>query len=222
MQCGPIRFRMTPKAQAKLRPFCYRVYPVFTQMSFNLSDESASIQELYRQIMTNEDRNVRITHDVAAAFQEGRNSLVLTERVEHIKILVERLCSHAEHIIILKGGMGSRQRKEAIQRLESIPEKDPRIIIATGKYIGEGFDYARLDTLFLAMPISWKGTLQQYAGRLHRMYEGKEEVRIYDYVDDQSPMLAAMFKRRLKGYAHMGYEMYDNKQPEFDLSSRKQ
>ena len=107
----------------------------------------------------------------------------------------------------MKNGMGKKQRRAAMERLASIPENVPRVILATGSYIGEGFDDPRLDTLFLTMPISWRGTLQQYVGRLHRIHEGKKVVQVYDYVDSSVPMLARMFERRLKGYAAIGYEM---------------
>jgi superfamily II DNA or RNA helicase len=101
--------------------------------------------------------------------------------------------------------MGVKKRREAIHRLDEIPEKEERLILSTGRYIGEGFDDARLDTLFLTMPVSWKGTLIQYAGRLHRNHPGKEELRIYDYVDDRIPVLRRMFEKRLKGYRSIGY-----------------
>ena len=113
----------------------------------------------------------------------------------------------AKNIIVLKGGLGKKQFKSIMDKLNTIPDHEERVIIATGKYIGEGFDDSRLDTLFLTMPISWKGTLQQYAGRLHRSHESKTEVIIYDYVDEQIPMLAAMYKKRIKGYEWMGYQI---------------
>ena len=114
-----------------------------------------------------------------------------------------------KNIIILKGGMGQKQRKETKAQLEAIPPDEERVIIATGRYIGEGFDDSRLDTLFLTMPISWKGTLQQYAGRLHREYDSKKEVLIYDYVDENIPMLQRMYKKRLTGYKAIGYEVIE-------------
>lgn len=111
--------------------------------------------------------------------------------------------------MVLQGGMGVKKRREVIDRLSSIPDEDERLILATGRYIGEGFDDPRLDTLFLALPVSWKGTLVQYAGRLHRLHPGKSEVRIYDYVDRDSPMLMKMFGRRLRGYRSIGYARED-------------
>jgi superfamily II DNA or RNA helicase len=110
-----------------------------------------------------------------------------------------------KHVFVLKGGMGKKQRREIAEALASVPEHEARVILATGSYIGEGFDDARLDTLFLAMPISWKGTLQQYVGRLHRLHDNKRVVQVYDYVDDWVPMLERMYERRLRGYGAIGY-----------------
>jgi superfamily II DNA or RNA helicase len=119
----------------------------------------------------------------------------------------ERLKGFAKNVIVLKGGTGKKQRNELTQQIASIPDGEERVLIATGRYIGEGFDDARLDTLFLAMPISWRGTLQQYAGRLHRLHDNKRVVRIYDYVDIEVPMLIRMYKKRLKGYRAIGYSV---------------
>ena len=110
-----------------------------------------------------------------------------------------------KNIVVLYGGIGRKQRKSLMDHLKNIPEHEERLIIATGRYLGEGFDDARLDTLFLALPIAWRGTITQYAGRLHRNYEHKNEVIIYDYVDDQVPVLSGMFVKRMKGYKAMGY-----------------
>ena len=121
--------------------------------------------------------------------------------------LADLLNGAAEHIFVLKGGMGKKQRKAIDEAMKVVPDGAPRLILATGSYVGEGFDDARLDTLFLAMPISWKGTLQQYVGRLHRLHDGKRIVQVYDYADMREPMLARMYVRRLKGYAAIGYEL---------------
>ena len=217
MQCGPIQFRMSARAQAKLRPFRYLVYPTPTGMRFDKMTASPSIHDLYQAISHNPRRNQLIAEGALSAIKEGRSPLVLTERTDHLGLLADLIRPHVKHTIILKGGMGVKQRRSINKQLELIPENEPRIILATGRYAGEGFDDARLDTLFLAMPISWKGTLQQYAGRLHRMHEGKQEVRIYDYVDDDAPMFASMFRKRLKGYSSMGYEIYDPEQEPLDL-----
>jgi superfamily II DNA or RNA helicase len=131
----------------------------------------------------------------------------LTERREHLAYFADTLAGKVKNIIVLSGGMGHKQRILLMDQLKNIPEDEERLIIATGRYLGEGFDDARLDTLFLALPIAWRGTVAQYAGRLHRNYDRKNEVIIYDYVDDQVPVLAGMFGKRKKGYKAIGYEV---------------
>jgi superfamily II DNA or RNA helicase len=130
------------------------------------------------------------------------------------------LSGRIRNIIVLKGGMGREQRREVNERLAAIPDSDQRLILATGSYMGEGFDDARLDTLFLAMPISWKGTLQQYVGRLHRLHDGKRVIAVYDYVDGNILMLARMYGRRLKGYGDMGYTVIADAQQRLDIRLR--
>jgi superfamily II DNA or RNA helicase len=132
---------------------------------------------------------------------------VLTLRTAHVEQLAKKLKEHIPDIITLTGGMGRKESRKAFDRIVNIPADKNIVLVATGHFIGEGFDEPRLDTLFLAMPISWKGTLQQYAGRLHRLFKTKEEVRIYDYVDIQIQMLEKMYQRRLNGYASMGYKV---------------
>jgi superfamily II DNA or RNA helicase len=156
-------------------------------------------------LATDERRNRLILGDVTAALAEGRSPVLLTERKDHLEALATTLRGTARHLVVLRGGMTSAERRTAAAALASIPDGEPRLVIATGRYIGEGFDDARLDTLFLAMPVSWKGTLVQYTGRLHRLHPGKTEVRIYDYVDRAVPMLARMFDKRLRAYRAIGY-----------------
>src|SRR5438034_811759 len=127
-------------------------------------------------------------------------------RTDHLERLASGL-SGIQDVLILRGGMGKKQRQAALEKLASIPDGAPRVLLATGSYIGEGFDDSKLDTLFLTMPISWRGTLQQYVGRLHRVHHGKKVVRVFDYVDEQVSMLARMYEKRLKGYRAIGYEM---------------
>ena len=135
----------------------------------------------------------------------GRSPLVLTERNEHLDRFESALSASIPHVVVLRGGMGKKQRQAAAERLAAIPPEEGRVILATGKYIGEGFDDPRLDTLFLTLPVSWRGTIAQYVGRLHRLYDGKREVRVYDYADLNVPMLARMFDRRCRGYEAVGY-----------------
>ena len=135
----------------------------------------------------------------------ARSPLVLTERNEHLDRLERGLADSVRHLVALRAGLGKKQRQAIAERLASIPGDEPRVILATGKYMGEGFDDSRLDTLFLTLPVSWRGTIAQYAGRLHRLHDGKREVRVYDYADLNVPMLARMFDRRCRGYEAIGY-----------------
>ena len=153
------------------------------------------------------ERNALIVEDVIQAVRAGRSPVVLTERREHLETLAELLRPHVANVITLHGGLGVKRRREIAERLATIPSSKERVLVATGRYLGEGFDDARLDTLFLALPISWRGTLAQYAGRLHRLDEGKTEVIVYDYADFGVPVLARMHERRLRGYRAMGYEV---------------
>jgi len=214
MQCGPIRYRVGAREQALIRPFEHTVLPRYTDFSFATEsslffneDKRQSIQDIYAALTVDEKRNGHIINDLMRVIKEGRSPLLLTERTDHVDILAKGLSGSVRNIVVMKGGMGVKQRREIANQLASIPDGEERLIIATGRYIGEGFDDARLDTLFLALPISWRGTLQQYAGRLHRLYDNKKEVRIYDYVDNNVPMLMRMYKRRLQGYRSMGYEV---------------
>jgi superfamily II DNA or RNA helicase len=138
-----------------------------------------------------------------------RSPILLTERKEQLATLAERLSFFVKNLIVFRGGMGKKQRRQAVQKLMEIPEDEERLILATGRYLGEGFDDPRLDTLFLALPVSWRGIVAQYAGRLHRLYDMKKEVIIYDYADLEVPMLYKMYKRRLSGYKNIGYKIHE-------------
>lgn len=207
MQCGPIRFGMSAKAMTEASPFQHRVIPRLTIFQMQSTTADATIQDIYRALAQDEARNNLILSDVQAALRNGRSPLLLTGRSDHLLHLAEMLRGTVEHVFVLKGGMGKKQRKAIDEAMNTVPAGAPRLILATGSYIGEGFDDAQLDTLFLAMPISWKGTLQQYVGRLHRLHEGKRVVQVYDYADTAERMLARMYERRLKGYASIGYEL---------------
>jgi superfamily II DNA or RNA helicase len=164
-----------------------------------------TIQDIYTALVDDAPRNEMIAGDIVRAVESGRCPLLLTGRTEHLQYFAAKLAGVAQHVFVLKGGMGKKQRRETAAALAAVPENESRVILATGSYIGEGFDDARLDTMFLAMPISWKGTLQQYVGRLHRLHADKRFVQVYDYVDSYVLMLARMYERRLKGYAAIGY-----------------
>jgi superfamily II DNA or RNA helicase len=170
-----------------------------------------SIHEIYQALVVDVQRNQFILDDIKKALAEGRSPIVLTERKEHVLLLAEQIKAFAKNVFVMQGGMGVRQRNQLQDALQSIPDNEERIIIATGRYLGEGFDDARLDTLLLVMPVSWKGTLAQYVGRLHRLYHAKTEVRIYDYVDSNVPMLDKMSEKRKTGYKSLGYTMIDSK-----------
>lgn len=208
MQCGPVRHRVSAKAQALARPFEHRVFvqPTTFQSGRGAdADARVEFQALYRELVDDELRNRRICDDVAECVQSGRSPLVLTERTDHLDRLAQRLAPDVRHLIVLRAGVGKKKQRSVAEQLAAIPRDEARVILATGRHIGEGFDDARLDTLFLTLPLSWRGTIAQYAGRLHRLCEGKREVRIHDYADLEVPMLARMFERRCRGYEALGY-----------------
>ena len=163
------------------------------------------IQEIFSILANDSKRNRRIAEDVLAAYREGRKILVLTERTEQIQLLRKALGTDIEHCFILHGRLSRKQRIAVFAELKVLEDSTPRVLIATGRLIGEGFDYPPLDTLALAMPISWKGTLQQYAGRLHRTHVEKHDIRIYDYIENDHPQLSRMWNKRQRGYQSMGY-----------------
>ena len=206
MQCGPIRFNLSARDVAARAPFRHVVVPKQTNFRAPAEATDFKIHDAWAALTIDSERNRMIIGDVLDALARGNTPLVLTHRTEHLERLAAGLTS-VEHLLVMKGGMGKKQRRAAADALASIPEGVPRVILATGSYIGEGFDDPRLDTLFLTMPISWRGTLQQYVGRLHRIHDGKKVVQVYDYVDSAVPMLARMFEKRLKGYRAIGYEM---------------
>ena len=209
MQCGPVRYRVSARDQARRRPFRHRA--VLRPTSFRMLDdtdgERLPIQRVYAALAADEDRNALILDDVLEALEAGRSPIVLTERKDHAQRLLDRLGPFANNVLLLHGGMGARQRGEMARRLEGIPETEERVLIATGRYAGEGFDDARLDMLFLAMPVSWRGTLAQYVGRLHRLHPEKRDVVVYDYVDEAVPVLRRMGDRRVRGYRSLGYSI---------------
>ena len=213
MQCGPVRFRASDKEEAARRPFSHAVEVVRTGYRLTVDESEAEdmgIQEVFRHLIEDEHRNVLIAETALSALAAGRCPVLLTERKKHLEWFREYLGDKADCLIVLHGGMGVRQRRAAWEALKETAESGaPRLVLATGKYLGEGFDDARLDTLLLAMPVSWKGTVAQYAGRLHRLFADKQVVTIYDFLDDSVPVLARMFERRKKGYAAIGYTIPD-------------
>ena len=210
MQCGPVRYRGNTKQQAAAHPFEHKVIvrPTdFRPLRPANPNVRQQFQELYAELITDKERNRLVHQDVIQTLREGRSPLVLTERNEHLESLAKQLGPEVRHLVVLRGGMRKKELDALPARLAAIPAGETRVILATGRYVGEGFDDARLDTLFLALPISWHGTIAQYVGRLHRLYDGKREVRVYDYADLNVPMLARMFDRRCRGYEAIGYKM---------------
>jgi superfamily II DNA or RNA helicase len=191
--------------------FIQKVFPRITGFSMSTEQKETNIAEstsppihnIFQCLYINEDRNKLIIRDILDAHREGRECLVLSERLEHLDILKETLQEQVASLFVLKGGMGKKQLKVIMEAIQNTSKQ--KIILATGKYLGEGFDLPSLDTLFLVFPFSWKGMLVQYTGRLNRSSHGKKEIRVYDYVDDKEPVLARMYGRRLKGYKSLGF-----------------
>jgi superfamily II DNA or RNA helicase len=206
MQLGPIRYTVEAAEQAAGRPFGCRLIVRDTGFRLPADRTDAPIHTIYRELASDPRRNELILNDVIDAVAEGRSPILLTERKDHLEFFAEHLRRFVRHLIVLQGGMTEKERRTRGEQFDAVPEDEERQVLATGRYIGEGFDDARLDTLFLALPISWKGTLVQYTGRLHRPHPSKTEVRIYDYVDRDVPMLAKMFEKRQRAYRAIGYE----------------
>ena len=206
MQCGPIRFSADAKAQIQKQSFQRYLVPRFTSYR-PVTDDKQSFTALSQFLAESEIRNNLIIEDVLNVVAVGRTPIILTARTSHVELLAEMLKQHVANIIQLTGEGTAKNKRETLQKLQDIPKDAPLVIVATGKYVGEGFDYPRLDTLFLALPISWKGLVAQYAGRLHRENEGKKDVRIYDYIDIHEPVCENMYRKRLKGYFAIGYRV---------------
>ncbi|HOT75803.1 MAG TPA: DEAD/DEAH box helicase family protein, partial [Candidatus Wallbacteria bacterium] len=208
MQCGPVRYRVDAKAQAVRRPFDHYVVPRFTGFKKPLSQDEKewSITQIYAALAEDEIRNRRIADDAVKSLAAGRSPIILTGRSAHVAALAAMLEPHCPNVITLIGSASQKEKREMAKRLDELSRNELLIIVATGKYVGEGFDCPRLDTMLLAMPIAWKGTVAQYAGRLHRQYDGKNEVIIYDYVDAHVPVLEKMYHKRVKGYSQIGYK----------------
>ena len=221
MQCGPIRYNADAKAQMQGQTFQRLLVPRFTPFR-PVSDEDLSFTKVAQQLAEDEYRNLFIVKDVIEVLKEGRSPIILTSRTAHVEILANLLKLHCPNVITLVGSESTKEKRQKMEQLQSIPSTEPLVIVATGKYVGEGFDYARLDTLFLVSPVAWKGIVAQYAGRLHREFEGKQDVQIYDYIDIRVPVCESMYRKRLKGYASIGYrirnnEMFDSLFPTPDL-----
>ena len=206
MQLGPIRYRYTAKDRAAAQDVQHLVYPRFTRL-FVPNANKLSYNQARRAVVESEVRNEQILTDVTACLQARRTPLVLTKEKEHAAFLYERLKTKTDHIFLLQGGSSTKQKEELRTQMRAVPPAESVVLVAIGQYIGEGFNFPRLDTMMLAMPISWQGNVEQYAGRLHRDYEGKQDVIIYDYVDAHIRVLESMYYKRLRTYKRIGYEI---------------
>jgi len=207
VQCGPVRHKVDARAQALRRGIQHRarLRPTLFQLPPSLREtDRRSISAIYAALARDEPRNALIFDDVLSALEAGRSPVVLTERLDHLELLRARFEKFVRHLVVLRGGMTVSERDDAHAGLQ-VPADEERLILATGRYLGEGFDDPRLDTLFLTMPIAWKGTLAQYVGRLHRQRQGKIDVIVYDYTDNAVPVLDRMAAKRHAGYRALGY-----------------
>lgn len=207
MQCGPVRHRVDARAQAAERGIRHRVRDRSTKFELPpplASAERPSMPAIYAALARDSGRNDLIFDDVLRSLEAKRSPVVLTERKDHLDYLRQRFSPFVKNLVVLRGGMPAGDRKMADAAMR-VSDDQERLILATGRYIGEGFDDPRLDTLFLTMPISWKGTLAQYVGRLHRLHDGKRDVLVVDYVDQTVPVLARMAAKRRAGYRALGY-----------------
>ena len=209
MQCGPVRYRVDAKSQAATRSFSHIVRLRETGFLLRPNQETqgpSQMTALYAALAQDEKRNDLIFNDVLLSLEAGRRPVILTERRYHLELLRARFQKFTRNLVVLAGGMTTTERRVAEDGLKR-PDTEERLVLATGRYLGEGFDDASLDTLFLTMPISWKGTLAQYVGRLHREHHAKREAIVYDYVDSGVSMLARMALKRQSGYRSLGYEI---------------
>lgn len=206
MQCGPIRYTSDAKAQIASQSFRRILVPRFTAYR-SLTDDKRTFTQVAADLAGDEQRNQLIINDVEDTLKEGRSPIILTKFTEHVKALAELCKSFCNNIITLVGTDSAKVKRETLERLNAVAPEEPLIVISTGQYVGEGFDLPRLDTLFLATPNSWKGLIAQYAGQLHRDFPGKEEVRIYDYIDLHEPICESMYRKRLAAYKQQGYAL---------------
>ncbi len=207
MNLGPVRYKVNAKKESQKRAFLHKVNSRYTDFEVIPTSNELSIQEIFKFLWQNEDRNSQIVKDIIEAVQDKKEILIISERTDHLDLLYSLLEPDVKNLYILKGRMGKKQIAKAMEELNKPVGNESRIVLATGKYLGEGIDLPFLDTLFLTFPISWKGTVAQYAGRLHRDYRGKKEVVIYDYHDAKVPVLSRMYEKRVKGYKTLGYEI---------------
>jgi superfamily II DNA or RNA helicase len=209
MLLGPIRYKYTSKDRVKEQGIAHLVYPRFTRaVAPRFAQDKMHPNEAYAIVRENDDRDNLIINDVIKCVKDERTPVILSKYVDHSKKLYERLKDKADYVFLLSGENSKKEHKSIIQQMNQVQSNETMILVATGKLIGEGFDFPRLDTLIMATPVAWKSVVEQYAGRLNRDYEGKESVIIYDYVDSHISMFDKMYYKRLKAYKQIGYDVY--------------
>ena len=219
MLCGPLRYVIDPKTQAIQQGIQRIVRPRFTGIRLSAYEPDASFNQILDMLCAHAARNELIVDDALEAASNGRHPLILSKRKKHAEELFRLLNDRRHEPILLTGEIGAKERKAILNSLPGF-EHEHRIIVATESLLSEGFDLSYLDTLFIATPISWDGSVTQQVGRLHRSHEGKQQVEIFDYIDLSIPMLARMYQKRLKTYAKLGYEIYsaeDSEQPDYNI-----
>lgn len=207
MLLGPIRHRYTAKERALKQGIGHYVYPRFTRLLDLDSSKDKHISDYFRLIIQSEPRNLQIITDTIDCVHRGRTPIIMTKYREHAEVLYNQLQGAAQHVFLLQGGNSMKARTELREKMLAVNRTESMVVVATGQYIGEGFNYPRLDTMLMAMPISFEGNVEQYAGRLNRDYEGKKDVIIYDYIDQHIPTLERMYHRRLRTYKKIGFEI---------------
>ena len=205
---GPIRYRFTAKDRAEEQNIDHLVYPRFTRtVKPHRSSKTPYGNDAYELIRNNDVRDEQIIMDVADCVKAGRTPVVLTKYVDHAEKLSAKLNQYADRLILLTGSNGTKARRAQVDELNAVKESESLILVGTGSLLGEGFDYPRLDTLFMATPVSGENVVEQYVGRLNRDYDGKKNVIVYDYVDSHIPKFDKMYAARLKAYKKIGYEL---------------
>ena len=207
MQFGPIRHKYTAKERAEKQGIGHFVYPRFTRLIDPERNENRHISDYFDMVCKSEIRNLQIVADTIECVKKGRTPLVMTKYREHAQVLYDMLLGAADHVFLLRGGNSLKARAALRENMLAVGREKTMIVVAIGQYIGEGFNYPRLDTLLLAMPISFEGNVEQYAGRLNRDYDGKKDVIIFDYIDQHIPKLERMYHKRLRTYKKIGFEV---------------
>ena len=209
MLIGPIRYSYTAKEKAKEQGIQHLVYPRFTRTvpPRGVLTGKMHPNEAYEIIHNNDIRDEQIVEDVKNCVSAGRTPVVLSRYKDHSEKMYERLKAYADHVFLMTGNNSKKEHKKILEQMHQVDKEESLILIATGSLVGEGFDFLRLDKLFMATPVSFRGVVEQYAGRLNRDYAGKENVIIYDYVDNHIPMFDNMYMKRLKAYKQIGYEL---------------